>query len=42
MVRKQLNSVALEITEEALQQAIDQHFWQPVYVATSVLHSNRA
>ncbi|KDN30219.1 malate dehydrogenase [Vibrio fortis] len=23
--------VALEITEEALQQAIDQHFWQPVY-----------
>ncbi|WP_172379677.1 NAD-dependent malic enzyme [Vibrio sp. Vb339] len=23
--------VALEITEDALQQAIDQHFWQPVY-----------
>ena len=23
--------VALEITDEALQQAIDQHFWQPVY-----------
>ena len=23
--------VALEITEEALQKAIDQHFWQPVY-----------